>query len=86
MLMTFARAVELFDYHSKGFFAQLLNRDSAEKMDIKKMGIFPVVHGIRALSLQARIGETNTFDRIHKLDAGPQVIDEAAGQRHRRSA
>ena len=79
MLMTFARAVELFDYHSKGFFAQLLNRDSAEKMDIKKMGIFPVVHGIRALSLQARIGETNTFDRIHKL-VQLQVIDEGLGK------
>ena len=79
MLMTFARAVELFDYHSKGFFAQLLNRDSAEKMDIKKMGIFPVVHGIRALSLQARIGETNTFERIHKL-VQLQVIDEGLGK------
>ena len=79
MLMTCARAVELFDYHSKGFFAQLLNRDSAEKMDIKKMGIFPVVHGIRALSLQARIGETNTFDRIHKL-VQLQVIDEGLGK------
>ena len=79
MLMTFARAVALFDYHSKGFFAQLLNRDSAEKMDIKKMGIFPVVHGIRALSLQARIGETNTFDRIHKL-VQLQVIDEGLGK------
>ena len=48
-------------------------------MDIKKMGIFPVVHGIRALSLQARIGETNTFDRIHKL-VQLQVIDEGLGK------
>ena len=67
MLMAFARAVELFDGHSKGFFTQLLRREQNEKMDIKKMGIFPVVHGIRALAMEARIEDTNSFDRIQKL-------------------
>lgn len=71
----FARAVELFDHQSSGFFAQLLNRDSSAQMDIKKMGVFPVVHGVRALSLEARLPETNTFERIAKLtQAG--VLDE----------
>ncbi len=67
MLMMFARAVEQFDSQSQGFFSQLLNRGASQKMDIKKMGIFPVVHGMRALALEAHISETNTFDRIHKL-------------------
>lgn len=67
MLMTFARAIELFEHHSRGFFAQLLNLGSEEKMDIKKMGIFPVVHGIRSLALQSRLSETNTFERIQRL-------------------
>ncbi|UOO81128.1 DUF294 nucleotidyltransferase-like domain-containing protein [Uruburuella testudinis] len=79
MLMAFARAVELFDGHSKGFFTQLLRRGQSEKMDIKKMGIFPVVHGIRALSLEARIEDTNSFDRLHNLvQAG--IIDRQLGE------
>ena len=75
MLGRFARAVDLFDTQSSGFFAQLLYRESSARMDIKKMGTFPVVHGIRALSLEARLTETNTFDRIARLThAG--VLDE----------
>ena len=72
----FARAIELFDHHNTGFFAQLLHRDSSSHMDIKKMGVFPVVHGIRALSLEAHLSETNTFDRIARLSQAG-VLDEA---------
>lgn len=79
MMMTFARAIELFDHHSKGFFSRLLHLDDGEKMDIKKMGIFPVVHGVRAMSLQARIKETNTFERIQKLIA-LNILDEQLGK------
>ncbi|MCQ9327655.1 DUF294 nucleotidyltransferase-like domain-containing protein [Neisseria dentiae] len=79
MLMAFARAVDQFESQSKGFFSQLLNRGGSEKMDIKKMGQFPVVHGIRALSLEARIEETNTFERIRHL-VQLNIIDEALGQ------
>ena len=63
----FASAIMLFDSANQGFFSQLIHRDNTTHMDIKKMGIFPLVHGIRALSLEARITETNTFERIHKL-------------------
>lgn len=66
MLMSFARAVEQFDGDGQGFFSKLLNR-SKEKMDVKKMGLFPVVHGVRALSLENKIHETNTFERIQRL-------------------
>lgn len=31
------------------------------------MGIFPVVHGTRALALKAKISKTNTFERIARL-------------------
>ena len=75
MLMGFARAVEMFDHHSSGFFSQLLNREQSAHMDIKKMGIFPIVHGARALSLEAHLEETNTFDRLHQL-ANKGVLDE----------
>lgn len=66
MLMSFARAVNQFDEDGRGFFAQILGQKK-HKMDIKKMGIFPVVHGTRALALKAKISKTNTFERIARL-------------------
>lgn len=79
MMMAFARAVEQFDSQNKGFFAQLLHRGQAQRMDLKKMGIFPIVHGIRALSLQAHIRETNTFERI-KVLSERGLIDAQTGK------
>lgn len=79
MLMTFARSVEMFDHHSRGFFSRLLSRDESEQMDIKKMGIFPVVHGARALCLEARVEETNTFERLQKL-VQLHVLDATLGK------
>lgn len=36
-------------------------------LDIKRGGIFPVVHGIRALALEYALPEKNTFERIDAL-------------------
>lgn len=36
-------------------------------LDIKKGGIFPIVHGVRTMALEHRILETNTFKRIEAL-------------------
>jgi CBS domain-containing protein len=36
-------------------------------LDIKQGGIFPIVHGIRALTLEYALSENNTFDRIEAL-------------------
>lgn len=36
-------------------------------LDIKQGGIFPIVHGIRALTLEYALSENNTFDRIDAL-------------------
>lgn len=79
MLMTFARAVDLFEHHNRGFFARLLSRDQGESMDIKKMGIFPVVHGVRSLALEARLDETNTFERLQKL-VQLNILDTTLGK------
>ncbi len=78
MLMGFARAVNQFNEDGQGFFAQFLGQKK-HKMDIKKMGTFPVVHGVRALSLQAKISETNTFERIAKL-ASMGIIEKQLSQ------
>ncbi|MDW6002126.1 DUF294 nucleotidyltransferase-like domain-containing protein [Vibrio mangrovi] len=42
-------------------------KSSKAGLDIKQGGIFPIVHGIRALSLEYRIGVQNTFERIESL-------------------
>lgn len=50
-----------------------------KKLDIKKVGQFPVVHGIRALSFEAQLEETNSFERIQKL-IRLHIIDEDLGK------
>lgn len=46
------------------FFGGLKKSDA---MDIKKGGIFPIVHGVRTMALQFKVKETNTFQRIEAL-------------------
>ncbi|MRX52169.1 CBS domain-containing protein [Paracoccus sp. S-4012] len=45
-------------------------------IDIKKLGIFPIVQGARALALQYRVGELNTFERLRRL-AEDRRLEEA---------
>ena len=49
--------------------------DRAGTLDIKKGGVFPIVHGIRALALQKKLTVTPTLDRIAAL-VGMRVIDK----------
>ncbi|SHO58040.1 DUF294 nucleotidyltransferase-like domain-containing protein [Vibrio quintilis] len=42
-------------------------KSSKSGLDIKQGGIFPIVHGIRALSLEHEVTEKNTFERIQRL-------------------
>lgn len=71
----FARAIDSFDT-PLGFFGNLLAGRSAlrNELDVKKGGIFPVVHGVRALALEQRLGETNTAERIRRLQEA-NVLD-----------
>ncbi|PWC50606.1 hypothetical protein TSA6c_32525 [Azospirillum sp. TSA6c] len=62
----FARPTLSFDTPS-GLFAALFERRRAEAVDIKKAGIFPIVHGVRALALEKHRAETNTVERIQVL-------------------
>ena len=75
-IATFARPVLQFDV-PLNFFGQLRNPD--EGIDIKKGGIFPLVHGVRTLALDGRITETNTFRRIRHLVARGE-LDARAGE------
>jgi CBS domain-containing protein len=79
-LAHFAKPTLMFDTPI-GFFHQILVEKGAHKgeIDIKKGGIFPIVHGIRALALEKHLHGANTFDRIEALqDTGLFDRDFAA--------
>lgn len=55
------------------------NLKGKEQLDIKKGGIFPIVHGVRTMALEQRILETNTFKRIEAL-VGMGKMDKSMGE------
>ena len=76
----FARAIDLFDT-PLGFFSTFITERGAHKdeLDLKKGGIFPLMHGVRALALERRLAETNTIQRIRRLQA-LGVLDRALAE------
>jgi CBS domain-containing protein len=50
-----------------GFFTNFVLEKNRAELDIKKGGIFPIVHGVRSLALEYRLPQTNTMDRITAL-------------------
>jgi CBS domain-containing protein len=63
----FAKAALSFDT-PLGWFAQLVvDKKHGDGLDLKKGGIFPIVHGIRSLALQQRLTCSNTLERIAEL-------------------
>lgn len=75
----FARAIEQFDT-PLGLFSHLLTKERNGKamLDLKKGGIFPLVHGVRSLSLEHGISQCNTFDRLHALAEAGHLDKELA--------
>ena len=66
-LARFARAIDAFPTPI-GFFNNLVtSKADGDAVDLKKGGIFPIVHGVRALALEKGLTETNTAARIAKL-------------------
>ena len=66
-LARFARAVDAFPTPI-GFFNNLVtSKAEGDALDLKKGGIFPIVHGVRALSLEKGLHETGTAARIARL-------------------
>jgi CBS domain-containing protein len=66
-LARFARAVDAFPTPI-GFFNNLVtSKAEGDALDLKKGGIFPIVHGVRSLALEKGLLETGTAARIAKL-------------------
>ncbi|MFO1038721.1 MAG: putative nucleotidyltransferase substrate binding domain-containing protein [Geminicoccaceae bacterium] len=77
-LARFARAIDMFE-ESNGLLAGLFGRGQ-DRIDIKKAGIFPLMHGIRALALEKQLRETNTAQRIRRLTELGVFVQEQSDQ------
>jgi CBS domain-containing protein len=73
----FASAVEQF---GSAWWSRLpgLSGRAAAEIDLKKLGIFPLVHGVRTLALQYRVRELGTADRLHALVAAGRIDQSMA--------
>ena len=65
MLARFAAAIDAFG-NTTGWWNRLLG-DADNRMNLKKEGIFPLVHGVRSLALAHRLPNTGTAERIAAL-------------------
>jgi CBS domain-containing protein len=64
----FAKAIESFDVPLGIFSSLIVERgEHGDQLDLKKGGIFPVVHGVRALALEQKLTQTSTRERIENL-------------------
>ena len=74
MLARFASAINSFA-ESGGWWNRLLlmGEQHEDALDLKKAGIFPLVHGIRSMALEQRLPDLGTVARIHALVAAGRL-------------
>jgi CBS domain-containing protein len=80
-LARFARYIDQFAGASAGMLASIMVSVGvgSDLIDIKKSGTFPIVHGIRAMSIERGIMTTPTAERISALVSGG-VLGEELGR------
>jgi CBS domain-containing protein len=77
-LAHFARAVDAFTTPIGLFNNLITSEGSGDALDLKKGGIFPIVHGVRSLAIEHGLVETATDKRIARLcDIGVLQADFA---------
>lgn len=71
LLGRFAAAIDSFPDSSGGWWNRLLQSggEGAHALDLKKAGIFPIVHGVRSLALCDHVQATSTAERLEALVA-----------------
>ncbi len=71
LLGRFAAAIDSFPDESGGWWNRLLLIGDSDKrtLDLKKLGIFPIVHGVRSLALRDHVAATGTAARLDALVA-----------------
>ena len=84
LLGRFAAAIDSFPEETGGWWNRLLmiGEHDRQTLDLKKCGIFPIVHGVRSLALSEHVHATATQERIDALVvAGRLSLDFAADLR-----
>jgi len=76
-LARFAAAADQFQEPGR-WWARLTSRRDEQPLDLKKLGIFPIVHGVRSLALQYRVHELGTGARLARLVAGGHIDAQVA--------
>jgi CBS domain-containing protein len=66
-LAHFARAIDAFAIPIGLFNSLITSEGNGDALDLKKGGIFPIVHGVRSLALEHGLMETATEKRIARL-------------------
>ncbi|HXW19259.1 MAG TPA: putative nucleotidyltransferase substrate binding domain-containing protein [Roseiarcus sp.] len=66
-LARFAREIDAFPTPIGLFNTLITSKAEGDALDLKKGGIFPIVHGVRALALEKGLAETGTAARIVRL-------------------
>ena len=61
-----------------GLFAKLRGGADTQAFDLKKLGTFPIVHGVRALALEHQLDARGTVDRLHALASKKALAPELA--------
>ncbi|MDM0065697.1 putative nucleotidyltransferase substrate binding domain-containing protein [Variovorax sp. J31P207] len=79
MLARFAAAIDAFAEDSH-WWQRLLafGEPAAPHLDVKKQGLFPIVHGVRSLALRAGLDATSTAERLEALVAAGRIEREFA--------
>lgn len=79
-LARFAAAADQFAEPAPSWLARLFGagagagrRAGEQPLDLKKLGTFPIVHGVRALALQSGVRSTATSDRLAALVAAGRL-------------
>jgi len=76
-LARFAAAADQFQEPGH-WWAWLTSRRDEQPLDLKKLGVFPIVHGVRSLALQYRVRDLGTGARLSRLVAAGHVDPEIA--------
>jgi CBS domain-containing protein len=78
-LARFAAAADQFDEPQQSLWTRLTSRSDDQPLDLKKLGTFPIVHGVRALCLQQGVREPGTAQRLRVL-VERKLLDDGLGR------
>jgi len=81
LLGRFAAAIDSFPHETGSWWNRLLSvgEHGKQTLDLKKAGIFPIVHGVRSLALREHLQATGTSQRLDALVAAGRMPARFAG-------